>query len=358
MAGTTGREMKGYAYRKIGTNSWGVAASVTRGTRFTSDGGLKPAPTFVEDRSFGETFLGASSPGDFSPVDLTLSGQCRYEDFNYGLEALAMGSPVAVTISNSTSGQTTSWSHVLDLAPSIDGLGATFAIHRKLYVEELTSAKIYGFGETVGENGVCEQSFKVLGTKATNLSSVNAAVNSTVYTSSYPALGGKIFRNQGTFRLNTQSGGSLGAGDAQQIEAFSFTFERPQDRSFAYGQDYLIEPADNEFPTFSLSVTFPRMNTLSANSLYGYLTAGTAFKADLTYLGAFINSTDKLTKLYQFPYLELQDFATPTQGAAQVKPTATFMAKEASSAPTGMSGVTKPFRLTKIMQNSVAAFSL
>jgi hypothetical protein len=34
------------------------------------------------------------------------------------------------------------------------------------------------------------------------------------------------------------------------------------------------------------------------------------------------------------------------------------MVKEASSAPTGMSGVTKPFRLTKIMQNSVAAFSL
>jgi hypothetical protein len=120
----------------------------------------------------------------------------------------------------------------------------------------------------------------------------------------------------------------------------------------------MIEPADNEFPTVSMQVTFPRMNTVSANSLYGHLTAGTAFKADITYLGAYINSTDRLTTLYQFPYVELQDFATPTQGAAQVKPTATFMVKEASSAPTGMTGVTKPFRLTKIMQNSVAAFSL
>jgi hypothetical protein len=358
MAGTTGREMKGYAFRKFGTNSWGVAASVTRGTRFTSDGGLKPSPSFVEDRSFGETFLGASSAGDFQPLDLTLSGQARYEDYNYGLEALAMGSPAAVAISTSASGQTTSWVHVFDLAPSIDGLGATFAIDRKLYVEELTSAKIYGFGETVGENGICETSFKVLGNKATNLSSVNARANSTVYTSTYPALGGKRFRNQGTFRLNVQSGGALGSTDAQTIEAFSFTFERPQDRSFSYGSDSIIEPADNEFPTVSMQVTFPRMNTVSANSLYGHLTAGTAFKADITYLGAYINSTDRLTTLYQFPYVELQDFATPTQGAAQVKPTATFMVKEASSAPTGMSGVTKPFRLTKIMQNSVAAFSL
>lgn len=358
MAGTTGREMKGFAYRKFATNSWGVAIAVTRGTRFTSDGGLKPTNTFVEDRSFGETFLGASSQGDFAPVDLTLSGQSRYEDYNYGLEALAMGSPATVAISTSASGQTTSWTHVFDLAASIDGLGATFAIDRKLYVEELTSAKIYGFGETVGENGICETSFRVLGGKATNISSVNALATSTVHTSTYPALGGKIFRNQGTFRLNAQSGGALGASDAQVIEQFGLTFERPQDRSFAYGFDYLIEPADNEFSTCTVNVTFPRMNTLSANSLYGYLRAHTAFKADLTYLGVFINSTDRQTKLYQFPYVELQDFATPTAGAAQVKPTATFLAKEAAAAPTGMTGVTKPFRLTKIMQNSIAAFSL
>ena len=119
MAGTTGREMKGYAFAKCGTNSWGVAASVTKGTRFQSDGGLKPAPTFVEDRSFGETFLGASSAGDFAAQDLTLAGQARYEDHNYVLEALAMGSPAAAAIVTSAAGQTTSYRHVIDLAASI-----------------------------------------------------------------------------------------------------------------------------------------------------------------------------------------------------------------------------------------------
>jgi hypothetical protein len=354
MPGTNGKELKGWAFAKFGSNSWGVAASVTKGTRFMGDGGLKLQPTFVEDRSFGETFLGPSDTGDIQPVDLGLGGQARYEDNNYILQALCIGSPAAVTISTSAVGQTTSWLHIFDPAPSIDGLGATFAMDKKLYVDEITSAKIYGFGETIGDGGIVEESYKVLGGKPTNISSVN--INSTVYGASYPALNAKVFRKQGTFRMNMQGAGALGASDAILLEAFEFNFERPQDRSFATGQDYIIEPGDNEFPTPTLKVTFPRMNTVSANSLYAGLRVSSAFKADMTYTGALINSTDALTRKYQFPYMELQDFATPISGATQVKPTATFVLKKPAAAPTGMAGVTMPFRLTRIMQNSTVAF--
>jgi hypothetical protein len=93
MPGTTGREIKGLGVCKVRANSWGVAASVTKGTRFSGDGGLKLQPTFVEDRSFGETTLGPADVGDIAPVDITLGGQARYEDNHYILEALAMGSP-------------------------------------------------------------------------------------------------------------------------------------------------------------------------------------------------------------------------------------------------------------------------
>lgn len=354
MPGTTGREMKGWAFAKFGTNSWGVAASVTKGTRFMGDGGLKFQPTFVEDRSFGETFLGPSDIGDIAPVDISLGGQARYEDFNYVLEALAMGSPAAVTISTSAAGQTTSWLHIIDMAPSIDGFGATFAIDRKLYVEEITSAKVCGFGETFGDGGIVEQTFKLLGGKPTNISSIN--INSTLYSASFPALNGKVFRKQGTFRVNAQGGGSLGATDEIKVESVEFSFDRPQDRSFATGQDYIVEPGDNEFPVPSVRATFTRMNTVSANSLYAALRASTAYKGDWICLGAFVNSTDQLTRKYQFPYMELQDFQTPAAGAAQVKPTAMWVLKKPASAPTGMSGVTMPFRLTRIMQNSVVAF--
>lgn len=357
MAGVTGREMKAMAFAKCGTNSWNVAASVTKGARFESDGGLKHTPTFVEDRSFGETFLGPSEAGNIQPPDITFSGQARYEDHNYILEALAMGSPAAVSISTSATGQTTSWKHVIDLAPSIDGLCATFAIDRKLFVDELTSAKIYGFGETVGDAGVIMQSFRVLGSQVTDISSVN--VQSTVHGASYPALGGKMFAKQGVFRINAQSGGSLTAADAiKEVESLEFTFERPQDRSYGYGSAHILEPADNEFPTITFRVTFARMNTVTANSFRAAFRSGAVYKCDWTYTSPeFINSTDRRSKLYQFPYAELQDFQTPTAGAAQVKPVAFFVAKKPPSAPTGMAGVTNPFRITRIMATSIHAFA-
>jgi hypothetical protein len=354
MPGTTGRDIKGWAFAKFATNSWGVAASVTKGTRFMGDGGLQYKPSFVEDRSFGETFLGPSDVGDIQPVDIELQGQARYEDFNYILEALSMGSPAAVTISTSAVGQTTSWLHIIDLAPSIDGLGATLAMDRKLYVEEVPSAKIFGFAETIGDGGVIQQTFKVLGNKPTNTSSIN--INSTVYSASYPALNGKVFRKQGTFRVNLQSGGALGATDTIPVETLDFDFERPQDRTFGTGSDAIVEPGDNEFPLPTLKVTFTRMNTTTANSLYMSLRSSTAHKGDWTCAGAFVNSTDQLTRKFQFPYMELQDFQTPAAGAGQVQPTAMWMLKKPSAAPTGMSGVTLPFRLTRIMQNSVVAF--
>lgn len=358
MSGVTGREMKAIAFAKCGTNSWNVAASVTKGLRATSDGGMKYAPQFVEDKSFGETFLGPAEYGDVAAVDATFESQARYDDYNYVLEGLVMGSPSAVALSTSATGQTTSWKHVFDMAPSIDGLCATFAIDRKLYVEELTSAKVYGLSETFGDAGILMQSFKVLGGQVTDISSVNAAANSTVYTASYPALLGKVYRNQGVFRINAQSGGALGASDAIVAETMEFTFTRPQDQSFGTSSAYLLEPADNEFPEISLTVTFPRMNTLSANSLRVALRAGTAHKLDWTYTGlTYINSTDRYGKLYQAPYAELQDFETATAGAAQVKPKAMWKLKKPTAAPTGMTGVTIPLRITRTMQNSVNAFA-
>ncbi len=359
MPGVTGREMKAVAFAKCGTNSWNVAASVTYGARFNTDAGAKYAPVYIEDRSFGESFLGPAEAGDLQPPDVTWTAHARYVDSNYKLEALCMGSPATVAISTSASGQTTSWKHVIDPAASIDGLCATFAFDKKQYVEELTSAKVYGFSFTTGDGGIMMESFKVLSGQVTHISSVN--INSTVYGASYPALTGKIQRKQGVFRINAQGGGALGASDAISFtEGFEFTFERPQDRSYGFGSDVILEPADNEFPEPTVTVTFARMNTVTANSFREGIRAGTAYKADLTFTGAtdtYINSTDRPSLLFQFPYVELQDFEAQASGATTVKPRATFKLKKPSAAPTGMSGVTMPFRLTRTMQNSVNAFS-
>lgn len=351
--GVTGREVN-MAFAKLPANSWGVAASVTKGVYFSSTAGMRYAPQRVNDESFGQGFLGRGSLGDVDAPDLTYTGRSRYDDHTYIWDALVMGSPAAVTLSNSATGQTPSFSHVIDMARTTDGLALTLAADKSLFVDELTSAKVYGFSETVGTGGVMDVSYKVLGSKPTNISSINIAA--TVTGASYPSLANRVFRLQGTFRLNLNSGGSLGASDAQQIEAFAFEMERPQDAPHVFGQDYVIAPADNGFPTLKIKVTYPRMTASSASSLYAFLRSDTLLKADMTFLGAYINSTDQYKKLYQFPALELDETnGFDVTGAQQVKPEATFMAKLATTSPTGMAFV-NPLRLTRIMTTSIVAF--
>lgn len=354
MAGFTGREGN-FAFAKFGSNSWGVAASVTKGAYFASDGGAMYQPQRVNDDAFGQAFLGAGDFGNVTAPDLTLQQRGRYDDWSYILEALAMGSPNAVTISTSASGAVTSWQHIIDLAPSIDGLGLTFAIDKVLFVDELTSAKVYGFSWGLGDSGVFDESFKLLGTQMTNISSVNT--RSTVNGATFKAIDNRVFEKQTVVRINAQSAGSLTtATDAVAVESIEWSFERPQDAPHVTGQDYVFEPGDNGHPMAKVSWTYPRMSTISANSLYQALRDDQTFKADITASGALINSTDRYTVRFQFPALELDEWQATVVGPNQVKPRASFTAKQAASAPTGMSGVTRPFRLTRIMTNSLAAF--
>lgn len=356
MPGMTGRSMK-MAFAKFGTNSWGVAASVTFGIYFESDGGMQLQPAMITDNAFNQAFTGPADPGLIEAPALSLTGRDRYDDKQFIWEALAMGSPATAAISASAAGQTTSWLHQVDLADAIDGLGLTYAIDKVLYVDELTSAKVNGFELTQADNGAMNMTYKVTGSRPTNISTVNT--NSTLAGAAYPTLGNRVLQQQGTFRMNLHTAGALAAGDAVKAESIKLTFTRVQDAPHVYGLDYVDEPADNDWPEIMVEVTYPRMNTPSANSLYAGLRSATAWKADWTFLGAFINSTDQYKKLYQFPYLQLMadGFSANTDGASQVKPVAKLAARLAATSPTGMAFV-RPFRLTRIMSavNSVAAF--
>ncbi len=354
MSGQTGRSFK-MAFERFGANSWGVAASVTKGIYFESDGGFQLKPAQITDNAFGQAFYGQADPGLVEAPTLSLVGRDRYDDYQYVLEALAMGSPSAAVIATSASGQVTSWRHQFDLADAIDGLGVTIAIDKNLYVDELTSVKVHGIEVTQADNGAMNQTFRLTGSKPTNISSVN--ISSTLAGATFPALSNRVMQQQGVFRLNAFSAGSLVASDAIKAESIKLTFNRPQDAPHVYGQDFVDEPADNGWPELMVEVTYPRMNTPSANSLYAALRSSTAFKADWTFQGANINSTDRYSKMYQFPYLQLMDdgFLAATTGAQQVKPVAKFALRLAPSSPSGMPFI-RPIRLTRVMTQSIVAF--
>lgn len=355
MAGQTGRSFK-MAFAKYGANSWGVAASVTKGIYFESDGGIQLKPAQITDNSFNQAFLGQADSGLVEAPTPSFTGRDRYDDQQYIWEALAMGSPAAVTISTSASGQTTSWRHQFDLADAIDGLGVTLAIDKVQYVQELTSLKVHGFEFAQADNGAMNMTYRTTGSKPTMFSSIN--INSTVGAATYPALSNRVLQQHGVLRMNAFSAGSLTATDVVRAESIKLTFVRPQDAPHIFGQDFVDEPADNGFPEPMLEVTFPRMNTPTANSFFAAMHSPTAFKADWTFQGLYINSTDRYQKLYQFPYMQLMSdgFADATTGAAnQVKPMVKFALRLAPSSPSGMAFI-RPMRLTRIMTNSVVAF--
>lgn len=352
MSGVTMRE-GAFAFAKCGTNSWGVAASVLYGAHIESDGGMAQTPEWVDDQAFGQTFLGQAEVGNFPAQDLTWVTPAKFADHCYRLIAGAMGSPAAVTIASSASGQTTSWLHIIDLTANTDGIAWTGAFNKKLYVDELTSFKVTGFGLT-GDGSVMKLSIKALGTKPTNQSSVN--INSTVHGANFPALTNRIFTKHGTFRANLSSGNTLAASDAIKIETCAFDFSRPQDAPNIYGQDYIDEPADQGFPEASISITMPRMDTVSANSFYACQRDGTVLKGELRFFGSYINSTDQYSYVFQFPHLEVQQTTQPAQGAQQIKPTAMFKAKKAASSVSGMPFI-NPFRLRITTTQSLAGLS-
>lgn len=349
-AGLTGRES---AIAFVKASSWGTAVAVTKGVYFQSTGGLKLESQRVNDEAFGQAFYGTGDLGDVTAPDLEWVGRSRYDDHTFILDALAMGSPAAAVISDSTSGQTASYLHVIDLAVDTDGLVACAAIDKEQYVDELTSFKVYGLMEANGDAGVMDKTYKVMGSKPTDISSTNT--RSTVHGASFTSLSNRVFRKQGTFRLNAQGATGLVAGDAVTVEEWSLEFERPQDAPFVFGQDYVYEPANNGFPTVKLTFRYPRFGTLAA-SMRASRRNNAVWKGDMTFLGANINSTDQYQRLYEFPYLEVDDLDENLEGANQLKAQVTMTAKLAASAPTSMPGVTKPFRLTLINTHDTEAF--
>ena len=351
----TGREAT-MAFGVLGTNSWGVPTSVTRRVYFESDAGLTSQPAYVDDASFGQAFLGAADVGDFAPVEATLSGQAYYDHADYILEAMAMGSPNAVTVVSSVAANSlVAYQHILDLAPNTNGRGITLATDKVQFVEEVTSAKVRGFALSVGTGGVMQKRISIIGGKSTMASAVNT--RSAVSTSALaPSLVNRIFRDQGTWYLNAQAAGSLAAADvlADVMDA-TIEFDRPLSPAMVFGSDYTIEPLDGGFPTSRVTMRMARATTVSTNSLYAAMQAGTVMKGRVTFTGGYINSTTQRQWSLEFPHAEVQGHQFSVSGADQAQPDVTLVLKQATAAPTGFSHV-RPFRLTRITSQSLVAF--
>lgn len=342
--GVTGREVQA-AYARSST--WGVPASVLKQVLIMSTDGLEARPSLIDDESFNQDFLSDADVADHAALTPEIPTQLRYEDSDAWLAA-ACGSAANPTVVTTANGGT-AFSHVVTLAAELTHF-YTLAVDKSQYVHEVPTMKIRGFSIRVGEGGVMTCAFPVVGNTAKHDSTVNVAA--TVAAASAVLTGGRVLRKDGTFRMNVKSAGSLGASNVVSIaREIALTYARPMaDSDHVFGQNYIIEPDDDGFAEIGLEVTYARMHTVSANSLFAGLVAGQTFKADWDFLGPYINSTTQKEIKFEFPNLQLYSFKAAVTGHQQVRPVAEYRAKYTNSPPSGMS-VNNPMRLTIVNTN-------
>jgi len=254
-----------------------VVCGAGDGLLILSDG-IKAGVTMELDDSAGQPWITEADAGEQS-VAGSLEAYMRYEGLDTAL-ALIMG----IAGVPSQIGTTVAYENTYNLSTNIDGLFATLA-EKKLaaVVWEYTSVKLHGFKLSGEMNKPVKLSLSAICDRLDRASTTNDAT--TIAAVTMPDKKNRIIMNKNTiFRLNDQDDIALAAGDQIFPSSFELTFDRPMDGEAVAGQDGVAEPADNGFPTASLTLKFPRYNTAS-NSFFDDWDAFTSKKMDITFTG-------------------------------------------------------------------------
>lgn len=351
MPGVSGRELIA-AFAQ--TNTWRQPATVTRQILFTSTEGLDDMPQVVEDESFNQEYLGPGEIGDRNPITQEIAMQARFEQMDSFFAGACGSAATPTVVSSQAANSLVAYQHVITLAPELGDFFTAALLMGKdptQYILEIPSFKVRGFSLRVGEQGRITVAFPIVGNRATYDSTVN--ISSSLYSARVAEVGNRLFRRYCRVRLNAQSAIALATADeVNDLKDWEWDYERPLAQDNVANADTIYEPDDDGALTATLRFNFARMNTRSANSMALAFAVGNLFKCDMLYVGPYINSTTQRSMLFEMPALQVEEYAAPGQGHSQIRPSVLFKMRLASAAPSGMSGLVNPFRITLTNTNS------
>lgn len=329
------------------SNTWSVPASVTQQLLLESTEGFDAAPEMPDDESYAQDWVGTTEKGDEQPITPEFKMRLRYEQGADSLIAAVIGSPAAPTVVSSQAATSlVAYQHVITLAPEATKF-MTLANNMVNYIQEIRTFKPMGIKVSVGQGGRLMLAVPIVGDTTTYLDSLNTSVSIAAASAATP--GNAAWRRQTRIRMNDQSGGALGSTDENNfIKEFSINLLRTYAQDFVANSEVITEPDDDGFLDPTLEFTFARMNTVSANSLVVALKAAGTFKIDLLMQGTYINSHTRRSILWEFPAVQFQSggYGATVTGHGLIRPTAKFKLKGANAAPSGMSALTAPARVT------------
>ena len=329
------------------SGSWSTgAASATAvgagdGHYVMDDLGVQLSVNYTRDESAGQSYIGSVQTATTAAINGVIPTYLHYHDaFQNILWALTLGTggtaPVQV-------GTTTAYVNTFEPATSKTGRYATIVRDKSLYISEISGAKFTGFELTFGEAGRAEIRWAFLGDTEKTGSSVNTATQIAALT--FPTLGLRAHFDDLVFRMNAQAGAALGVGDALKVSNLRVRFAQPLDVRYVGGQVTIIEPEEDGFPAFELELEFARFDS-ATDDYFAAHRDGTVYKADLTLTGPTL-ATGNYGLLMQFPHVFVQSYAAPVPGGAgQIAPRMSLVALSTTAAPTGMTAVTVPLRVT------------
>lgn len=345
MPGVAGVELK-YALKKGATWGTAVACGANDGLLLLPSGISRSADIEVDD-SQGLMWSQDGTPGAVK-VEGDLPGYLRFDGCDL-LLALFMGTAGAPVQQAATA----AYAYTYDLADHVDGLFATFARHMKNYVDAVPSAKIAAL-TIKGDRGKPLQLIaQVIGDNLVQ-DGVNDATSFLNVTIAETA--NRVHFAQGVFRINDQGGAALGSGDVCNPSSFELTAKRQlagvyNGQNVTGGsspQDLIDEPTTDGMPEVSFKLQFPRH---TAKTRLTDLGSDTRKKMDITFTGGLIASTYYRTFKLEFPHLQMRSVdIVDEQGI--IKEPVEFICHGASVAPTGMTGIIKPVRISGINQRA------
>lgn len=347
---------------KLGVNistaaSWSTAAIATAvgagdGHYLRDDVAIQHKPMVSKEDVATQNFIGMIQVSNFEAIQAQLPMYLHYHDaWQNVLFALALGTggtaPTQI-------GASTAYTNTFEPATSRSTLWATIVRDKVVYISEVPGAVFNGFEIRVGESGRVEVDWLFVGDNEKEDSVINTSTQISALT--FPTQGRRFFFKDGVLRFNAQSGGALGAGDAMKFTAFKLRVEQPVDVKYVGGQQTIILPLDNGFPTITLDLTFARFDTTS-QAFFANMKAGTRYKGDITFTGPAIDATSSYGLKFEFPHLGVMTLGSPLPNVNQGEPKVTLEGLSTSAAPTGMTGVTKPIRVTTTGISSTNPFA-
>ena len=347
MAGAVGREIVA-AFKKYGTwRTVSGAPGAGDGLLLRNLGGQPRNPDYYKSDEAGLAFITRADKGGVKAITEDLTAYARYEGLDV-LLALAMGT-AGVPVSAGSGAYYNTYS----LATRLDDLfGSLFVKHTVASATDkvwaYTSTKITGFTITSRAGQPVEISFA----RVSNDCDIDSAVSMASVT--VPSLSNRLMGQEATVRMNAQSGSALAAPtDVIQPNEWTLTYKRPVDSVHVMdGDATIIEPVESGFPELTLTMNFPRYNTAN-HAFFTALGADTRQKCDITFLGALIGGANYNTFRLRFPHLNLITGAAPKDSASIVPVNLTFEVLGATTAPSGMTALTKPFDMYVMNTRSV-----